>query len=267
MQASQTADRFTPIYLQIQEGLRQRIASGELRVGDRVPSDTELAEAFQTTRATVRQALSRLVFEGLIIRQVGRGSYVAPRSTIASPIDTDSVRSFEEQVALSGRHVTYRLVSDTQVRADKDVARWLERDPGVALRRIARVRAIEDRPICLDIRYIPDPYGPAITTEMLAHRSMHQIMSDIIGARVPTILVTVTAEAANTATAALLELKRGAPLLVREHAYFDHRSDPVLYGRALYRGDVGLSYRMDQTRRGGGGGFGASRWRAAAICV
>ncbi len=74
MRTSQAADRFTPIYLQIQEEIRGRIASGALGVGDRVPSDTELAEAFKTTRATVRQALSRIVFEGLRVRQVGRGS-------------------------------------------------------------------------------------------------------------------------------------------------------------------------------------------------
>jgi GntR family transcriptional regulator len=247
MRDSQTAGRFTPIYLQIQEGLRQRIASGELRVGDRVPSDTELADAFQTTRATVRQALSRLVFEGLIIRQVGRGSYVAPRSTIASLIDTDSVRSFEEQVALAGRQVAYRLVSDTQVEADKDAARWLECEQGVALRRIARIRLIEGRPICLDIRFIPDPYGTAVTAAMLANCSMHQIMSEIIGARVPSIFVTVTAEAANAATATLLEMKRGASILVREHVYLNHGGEPILYGRAQYPGDIGLSYRMRQS--------------------
>src|SRR5579875_154929 len=145
MSSFQTTDRFTPIYLQIQDGLRRRISSGELKAGDRVPSDTELAEAFRTTRATVRQALSRLVFEGLIVRQVGRGSFVAPRSSIASPIDTDNVRSFEEQVGLSGRQVTYRLASDESVESDEHVARWLERKPGEALRRIARIRFIEDR--------------------------------------------------------------------------------------------------------------------------
>ena len=244
MSAHQSIDRLKPIYLQVQERIRASVASGELSVGDRVPSDTELAKAFQTTRATVRQALSRLVFEGLIVRQVGRGSYVAPPPAIAAPIDTHSARSFEEQVGLAGRSVTYRLIGDAQVRADRDVARWLERDPGVTLRRIARVRSIDGRPICLDVRFIPEPYASAVTAEMLAGHSMHRIMSDIIGARVPTILVTVTAEAADTETATLLELKRGASLLVREHAYYDRRGEAVLYGRPLYRGDVGVSYRM-----------------------
>jgi GntR family transcriptional regulator len=195
----------------------------------------------------LRPALSRLVFKGLIVRQVGRGSYVAPRLSIASPIDTGSVRSFEEQVGLSGRQVTYRMAGDDLVPADAAMAGHLRRPPGAPLRRIIRIRAMDDQPICLDICYVPEPFAPAITPDLLARSSMHGIMSTLIGGRVPTILVTVTAEAADTATAALLGLKREAPLLVREHVYFDHRGEPALYSRPLYRGDVGLSYRMAQS--------------------
>ena len=244
---SQAADRFTPLYMRIQDQVRARILSGELAVGDRVPSDSELADAFRTTRATVRQALTRLVFEGLIVRRVGRGSFVAPRLSMASPIDTESVRSFEEQIGLSGRTVAYRMVADEMVPADQNVALRLQRPAGEMLRRLKRLRLIDGQPICLDIRFIPAPYGPAVTPAMLADQSMHNIMGTLIGGRVPAILVSVTAENADAPTAELLGLECGAALLVREHVYFDHRGEPVLYGRPLYRGDIGLSYRMAQS--------------------
>ena len=117
---------------------------------------------------------------------------------------------------------------------------------GETLRRIARIRFIDGQPICLDVRHVPSPFASAITETMLEQLSMHEIMSAIIGGRIPAILVSVTAETADAATAKLLSLKRGAALLVREHVYFDHRGQPVLYGRPLYRGDIGLSYRMAQ---------------------
>src|SRR6185436_17036752 len=56
----------TPLYERIQEMLRTQIASGRLAAGERLPSETELAESFATTRMTVRQALAKLTFEGLI---------------------------------------------------------------------------------------------------------------------------------------------------------------------------------------------------------
>ena len=247
MSMSQAADRFTPIYMRIQEQLRGRILSGELVAGDRVPSDSELADTFRTTRATVRQALTRLVYEGLIVRQVGRGSYVTPRLSMAFPIDTESVRSFEEQIGISGRKVSYQMVSDATIQADDGTALRLQRRAGEAIRRIARLRLIDGQAICLDIRFVPGPYAAVITAEMLGSLSMHEIMGSLIGGRVPVILVSVTAETADEATAGLLGLKQGAALLVREHVYFDFRGEPILYGRPLYRGDIGLSYRMAQS--------------------
>ncbi|WP_158746916.1 GntR family transcriptional regulator [Acidisphaera sp. L21] len=246
MSISQAADRFTPIYMRIQDQVRSRILSGELAVGDRVPSDTELADAFHTTRATVRHALTRLVYEGLIVRHVGRGSYVAPRPQVASPIDTESVRSFEEQVGLSDRQVTYRMLADEIVPADEPIAQWLQRPPGTKLRRIARLRLIDLDSICLDIRFLPEPFAQAVTSDMLGRHSMHAIMSSLVGERIPVILVNVTAETADTETAAQLGVKHGAALLIREHVYFDREGEPILYGRPLYRGDIGLSYRMKQ---------------------
>ncbi len=229
MSISQSADRFTPIYMRIQDQVRGRILSGELAVGDRVPSDTELADAFRTTRATVRHALTRLVYEGLIVRHVGRGSYVAPRPRVASPIDTESVRSFEEQVGLSDRQVTYRMLTDELVPADEAVAHWLQRPLGAKLRRIARLRLIDLDAICLDIRFLPEPFAQTITPDMLERQSMHAIMSSLIGERVPVILVNVTAETADAETAPHLRIKRGAALLVREHVYFrpGRRADPL----------------------------------------
>ena len=58
-----------PLYARIEEGLRSRIAAQQLVSGDRLPSENELAQQFATTRATVRQAMARLEFEGLITRR------------------------------------------------------------------------------------------------------------------------------------------------------------------------------------------------------
>ena len=94
-------DRFVPIYVRIQERIRAAIAEGTLAPGDRVWSEAELASEFRTTRSTVRHALDRLVFEGLIVRQVGRGSFVAERGIFHSPIDSRHCLSFDDHDGVS----------------------------------------------------------------------------------------------------------------------------------------------------------------------
>lgn len=62
--------------------LRDQIVAGTLRVGDRIPSETELCERWQTSRGTVRQALERLILLGIITKVRGSGSYVASSSRL-----------------------------------------------------------------------------------------------------------------------------------------------------------------------------------------
>src|SRR6266550_3730532 len=103
--AERPSDQAAPLYVQIQRRIRNDIAAGAHTAGDKLPSESELASEFHTTRTTVRHALSQLVFEGLIVRHVGRGSFVAERGTFRSPIDSRHCLSFEEQAVLAGHVV------------------------------------------------------------------------------------------------------------------------------------------------------------------
>lgn len=65
-----------PLYLQIRSFLRQKIESGELKPGDQIPIEAELAEQFNVSRITIKSALKLLVDEGLVSRTAGRGTFV-----------------------------------------------------------------------------------------------------------------------------------------------------------------------------------------------
>ena len=66
-----------PMYEQIFESLRERIQQHQYKIGDRVPSEKELCDEFGVSRITTKKALEMLVNEQLIVRQPGRGSFVA----------------------------------------------------------------------------------------------------------------------------------------------------------------------------------------------
>ncbi|MTW87664.1 GntR family transcriptional regulator [Virgibacillus dakarensis] len=65
------------LYEQVYESLKQEILSSKYKVGEQVPSEKELSEAFQVSRITSKKALERLTKEGYVYRQQGRGTFVA----------------------------------------------------------------------------------------------------------------------------------------------------------------------------------------------
>ena len=235
-------DRFVPIYVRIQERIRTAIAEGTLARGDRVWSEAELAAEFRTTRSTVRHALDRLVFEGLIVRHVGRGSFVAERGSFHSPIDSRHCLSFEEQAALAGHVVSYRSPSFELVTAPQRVAQQLGVAEGEQVFKFERLRVIAGRPVCLEIRYMPHAIGCRVTGDMLSSRPAHTFVGDILGERIPTIVVSITAEIAGPRIAELLEIPESAAVIVRSNTHHAGTGAVVLCGRSIYAGDVSTDY-------------------------
>jgi DNA-binding GntR family transcriptional regulator len=239
-------DRFTPLYVRIQDRIRGAIADGSMAAGDRLWSEAELAREYSTTRSTVRHALDKLVFEGLVVRHVGRGSFVAAREIVHSPIDSRHALSFEEQVAQAGRTVTYRAASLKQTTAPRIFADQLGVSVDEPVFKLERLRIIEGRPVCLEIRYLPRAIGERVTGEMLASRSAHLFVGEIIGERIPAISVSVTAEIASAALAKQLEIAKGAALIIRDNAHHASNGTIVLCGRSIFAGDVSTDYVLGQ---------------------
>ncbi|MBN1246192.1 MAG: extracellular solute-binding protein [Anaerolineae bacterium] len=72
-----------PLYYQLKLHFKEQIETGELRVGDQLPTEAELCERLGISRAPVRQAMADLAREGLIYRRAGAGSFVAPQASAA----------------------------------------------------------------------------------------------------------------------------------------------------------------------------------------
>ena len=67
----------TPIYSQLKEMVREKIEAGIWPPGTLIPSERDFCEQFGISRMTVRQALGELVSEGMVVREKGKGTFVA----------------------------------------------------------------------------------------------------------------------------------------------------------------------------------------------
>ena len=237
---------FTPLYARIQRFIREEIASGRLQEGERVPSEPELAAKFATTRATVGRALQQLVFEKVIVRRVGSGTFVADK-TINAPLDLSRVRSFEEQVAAAKGTISYDVLDFSPRSASESESERLKLPPRGVVFALDRLRLVDGRKVSLERRVIPEQPGSRITHEMLRSRSLHHILDREFQLRVMRIEGTIRADIASKAVAQSLSIKRGDPLLVRDYILFNAEHRPLVCGESFYRSDFHIDYVIQQS--------------------
>jgi GntR family transcriptional regulator len=229
----QAADRFVPNYSRVEQYLRKRVRSGELRPGDPIPPESQLVQQFGISRMTVRQALARLVYQGIITRQRGRGSYVAePRLE-----HTQMFLSFEEEMRARGSRIAHRLISRRSEAADGEVAESLAVPEGTPIIVLERLRYVDGRIVGYEIRYLPEKIGKALTEDEIRNQPLVPAVRRILGKGRTRLRLRVTSAAVRAREARLLELKTGAPVLIRENTWFVEPEGPIQYGKSIFRGD------------------------------
>jgi GntR family transcriptional regulator len=97
---SQTDGR--PMYLQIMDQIKQRVAVGEWARGEEIPSIRQLAVALRVSVITVKRAYLELEREGVIVTQQGKGSVVAPNLKLSPRLYNEELAERLDQVARLG---------------------------------------------------------------------------------------------------------------------------------------------------------------------
>jgi len=227
---------FVPLYVTIREELRADIAAGRLRPGDRLPSEPELARRYRTTRNTVRHALARLVFEGVVERRMGLGSFVAD-GRHESTIDTGLRQSFEEQMAARGQLVGHRLLDCGPTPCPAHAADPLRLAEGAPVFRFRRLRLLGGETIGVEIRYLLPELARRVPARDLRETAAVAMVEAAIGAPLSDLEVTVIATTADAGLGRLLGCRRGAAVLTRRHIFRGLGGVPLLFGESSYRGD------------------------------
>ena len=162
-----------PKYHRLAEDLRGRMASGELAPGDQIPSEPDLCATYALSRGTVRQALQLLTGEGLLVREHGRGTFVAP-----PPVHTQhfSLASFSEEMRRQQRQPSTQVLAADTRPAPADVAARLHLAVATPVFHIRRLRLADGVPVALETRYLAQALCPQLIDEDLARLSIHWLL-------------------------------------------------------------------------------------------
>ncbi len=199
-----------------------------------MPSEAELVEQYQVSRATVRQALDELVSDGLIQRKQGRGTFVSPPK-----VEQGLVRivSFTEDMRRRGLEPGTKLRSAGLIPATDILARHLEIPVDEPLAKIERLRLADGEPVSIEISYLVHRYCPGILEQDYTSQSLRKMLEDQYGVRISSARQSIRAISATNDMAKALSVENNVALLYIERISYTEYDVPIEYLRLFHRGD------------------------------
>jgi GntR family transcriptional regulator len=225
---------FTPLYYKLQEKIRSEIRGGKLKPGDCLPSEAALSEEYGISRITVRNALQKLVYDGLIHRNKGKGTFVSEPKVEQRLY---MYHSFGDALKSKGIQPRLVLLNYVQVEADSRVREKLRLRKDAVVYRLERQRFAGDQLVGLEIRYFPFELGKKLKKEDIMGKDMYTILHEVTGQPVKNLVNTVTCILADIEVAKKIKYRVGSPLLVLDQVFFLSKGKPMLYGTIIYRAD------------------------------
>ena len=166
-----------PLYYQLVNIIKRNITAGTLKPGDVLPSESEMCKSFDISRSTVRQAVSMLEDEGLVVRKQGRGTFVAEPKVRRK---TEMVYSFTSEISSMGMTPSSTLIEFEVIDPTPDIVKVLELSGADSkVYRFVRIRHVDGEPLILETSFYPQYIYPKLTKELLQTHSFYSLLYEV----------------------------------------------------------------------------------------
>jgi GntR family transcriptional regulator len=223
-----------PLYVQIEQVIRQKIGDGEWRPGDRIPSETALNEMFGVSRMTVRGVLNGLVDDGVLYRVPGKGTFVTEEKIATR---SPAYQGIREQLEEQGFATVTELVGLRTMIPTESVRRRLGVDRSVPVHEILRRRLVNGVPVSLHRSFVPVRLAPGLDRDDVVGEQLCVILDKQYGLRAARTSEQLEAVAATSEEAELLEVAERDPILMLEDIITDQKGTVFEYSKICFRGD------------------------------
>lgn len=146
-------------YLTIKDAIEEQIESGMLEAGQKLPSERILAEAFSTTRITLREALNYLALSGKVYKEERRGWFVSKEALAFNPLAEIDLSLVCKQ---KNRAYSIKTLDSKRLLAPKMVADTLKLAPFSYVLMYSRLIMLEGRKVAIQYLYLPELLFPSL---------------------------------------------------------------------------------------------------------
>lgn len=229
-----------PIYYQLFRLCRRYIIESRLHPGDRFPSEQTIARSFEISRATAHRAIHELLARRFLMRQRGRGTFVAERTYAELTLLSGEV-SFSDQYIGRGQ-LSSRIIDRCQCPASWEIADALRTSETEPVHRLRRLRCIDERPFLLEESYLSVSRFPGLDSRELLKGSLAATLLNIYETPIARCDRWFEAsDALGQDTATHLQISVLSPILLLHGVGYTDSNIPVVYMQAYIR--EGVSFR------------------------
>ena len=231
-----------PLHYQIEQILRRLIEEPAYQNGQLLPNEVDLASQWGIARNTVRQATTKLVHEGLLVRKKGVGTKVAERHITTNLANW---HSFTQEMTRQGVPFTNLVVQSRWVEADDDTATFFGIEPQTNVLLVERVKGLDNQPVVYFRSYFHPRIG--LTGDEDFNRPLYDILEQDYAVWPTLSREEIEAVTAPDRIAHGLHIRAGSPVLLRRRRVLDAGGRPVEYNIGYYDGQR-FTYSIDIER-------------------
>jgi len=216
-----------PLYKEVQIRITRSLATGEWKPGEAIPSETRLARQFRVSVGTIRKAIDELVAGNILVRQQGRGTFVATHTE-----DRTLFYFFHLAHKDGSRELpVHELLSFHKVKAEAEEAGRLGLARGAPTLRIQNLLKLGGKPVVFDEIVVPAVRFPGLTQESFGTRdgTIYGLYQARYRINVIRISERLSAAVAPATIARLLDMNASAPALMIKRVAYTYDNVPVEY--------------------------------------
>lgn len=221
-----------PLHIQTEELLRKLIRSPQYSKGKLLPNEIELAKQLAISRTTLRLAINKLVYEGLLVRKKGVGTKVSNNTVSSKSVNW---LSFSQEMAARKIAIKNFELKLKWVKPDEQIANFFEIKTDKKVLKMERLRGQPEGPFVYFTSYFHPRIGLTGKEDFL--RPLYEILEKDYMVIASLSKEEITARAADKFLAEKLNLEVGSPILVRKRFVYDQGDRPIEFNMGYYRAD------------------------------
>lgn len=228
--------------------LEKWLTSQKFANGTNLPAVRELAEKFNASEHEVESALSELVYEGYIERDLrsAERSYHTPSYTYWGTLT--GTHSITKEAKKRGQNPGVEILNWELVDAWPSIQERLKLDAGDKVQIMERLRTVDDFPVAIETSYFPAKLYPGITKDMFTEtgsgQSSFKVMEEKFGLVSDRATDEVTLACLEEREAKFLQVPAGTPVLLRFRITWDPDDIPIKASRAVWKFHAGYEMSL-----------------------
>lgn len=226
----------SPLYEQVKDQLLDQIQQGKYPALSQLPSEYDLSDIFSVSRITIRQALNKLVQEGIVFKVHGKGTFVSKPKAYQN---ISQLQGFAEAMASTGHQIINRIVSVQLVEASIKTAAKLKLPVKSKVIEIKRIRLLNDEAVSYELTYLPEDLGQQLLQHDIDFTTtdIFKFLEQVLQVELSYADLTIDAITADEELATLLAIEINTPILRVERLTHDVQKRPIDYEYLYFSGE------------------------------